>query len=600
MSSFFSKKAFTLIEMLLGISIFLIIALATYQTYVQAFQTARISRLKTIAGNILNEQIEIIRNLPYSDVGIIGGIPSGKINQNQTIVRNEINFDINTVIRNIDDPFDGLIGEDPNDLSPADYKLIEVKITCPSVNSFGTVYFNTTVAPKALETASTNGALFVEAMDSFGQHISGADIHIENNFENPSIIINETTDNNGLLQLIDVIPGVEAYEITISKLGYSIGQTYPSGDAGNPNPIKLHANVALQTKTSVSFLIDKLSTLNIYTTTDTCAPVSDKGFDMHGAKLIGAEPNVLKYNATHTTDENGAKILNDFESDMYTIIFNDVNHDLAGSIPLNPLFLNPDSVQDWLLIVAPKNPLSLMVTVKDASVQLPLSGAAVKIEIAGIFEETLITGRGFMRQTDWSLGSGQTNFVDSQKYFSDDGNVEIIDPAGEARLLKILENYANQGELISSTFDTGSPSNFYNISWMPMGQPPEAGDDSVRFQLASNNDQTTWNFLGHDGTADTYYTLADNNINSIHNGDRYFRYKLFLQTINSGYTPNIAEVAVTFTSNCIPPGQVLFTGLTAGTYALTVSKSGYETSTFSELVISNNWDSVDMSLMLEP
>ena len=106
-----------------------------------------------------------------------------------------------------------------------------------------------------------------------------------------------------------------------------------------------------------------------------------------------------------------------------------------------------------------------------------------------------------------------------------------------------------------------------------------AGTDPVRFQIATNTDNATWNFPGPDGTDATYYTLSNTNINSVHTNDRYLRYKLFLQTVYPIVTPNISDIAVSFTSACVPPGQVAFRGLANGSYTLTVSKSGYQTAT---------------------
>ena len=84
-------------------------------------------------------------------------------------------------------------------------------------------------------------------------------------------------------------------------------------------------------------------------------------------------------------------------------------------------------------------------------------------------------------------------------------------------------------------------------------------------------------FRSPDGTASTYYNISDADINSIHDGDRYFRYKLFLQTINTNFTPNLSEVSFTFTSGCVPPGQVLFKNMESGTYLLIASSTGYAT-----------------------
>ena len=147
-----------------------------------------------------------------------------------------------------------------------------------------------------------------------------------------------------------------------------------------------------------------------------------------------------------------------------------------------------------------------------------------------------MTGRGYLEQTDWS-GNG-------------DGNIDTNSPAGELKLKKVLGHYVLFGILTSSIFDTGTSSNFNNIVWTPTDQPPQTGVDSVKFQLATSPDNTattTWQYLGPDGTSGTYYTISNNNINSLHNGDRYFRYKVFLSTEADNKTPNVASIAVTYT-----------------------------------------------------
>lgn len=587
-------KGFSLVEILIGIFVFLIIGFSVYEAYSLIFDVVRTSRLKITATALTNEQAEIIRNLPYSDVGIIAGIPNGKIPANQTLNRNDTEFQVKTTIRSIDDPFDGTLGGNPNDLSPADYRLVEIQISCVSCKNFKPLSFTTRVSPKNLETASTNGALFIQVFDANGQSLPGADVHIENNQIFPAIVLDDTTNNNGVLQIVDASPGVEAYEITVSKSGYSTDRTYLVGDPANPNPLKPHATVVIQQVTQISFSIDKLSTFNISSVTKLCVPVPNIDFRLQGSRLIGTNPDVFKYEQNHQTDNNGLLTIQNLEWDNYNLSFNDDSYDLAGSVPLVPINLAPNSTQNLQLIVTLKNPLSTLVTVKDSSTQLPLSDASVRLEKVG-YDNTLITGRGFMRQTDWSGGGNQDDFINPTMYFNSDGNIETDNPAGEIRLKDILGEYAESGYLISSTFDTAAASNFYQLSWQPQSQPPEAGGNSVRFQIATNNDKTTWNFVGPGANADDFYTLSDSNITSEHNGNRYLRYKAYLETANTDFTPNISDVSFTFSSSCFPPGQVIFDGLASDTYTLTVSKNGYLTFT-DTIDILSSWQQQEVIL----
>ncbi|MFA5095582.1 MAG: prepilin-type N-terminal cleavage/methylation domain-containing protein [Candidatus Paceibacterota bacterium] len=108
-------RGFTLIEILVGTAVFILVALAAYQSFGVLMNSVSVSRAKIAATAIANEKFEIIRNLPYQDVGIIGGLPAGKITRTENVLRDNYSFTIVTSIRSIDDPFDGTIDGIPND-----------------------------------------------------------------------------------------------------------------------------------------------------------------------------------------------------------------------------------------------------------------------------------------------------------------------------------------------------------------------------------------------------------------------------------------------------------------------------------------------------
>ena len=589
-------RGITLIEVIVATTIFLMIALALYEAFSNVIRVARVSQNKVTATALANEQIEIIRNLSYEDVGIQGGLPNGSIPHIQTLTRDGIEFTITTVIRNIDDPFDGQIGSSTkNDLSPSDYRLAELSIDCVLCKDFTPMAFTSHIGPRGLETSSTNGALFIHVFDAAGQAIQGADVHIENNVATSSFVIDETTNNDGYVQIIDAPPGINAYEISVSKPGYSSERTYTIGDVANPNPAKPHATVVSQQLSQVSFSIDKISEFEVTSMTDTCTPVGNIDFSLTGEKSIGTIPDIIKFSQTYVTSGAGQETISNLEWDTYHLDITDGSYDLGGTIPSLPFTLNPDTHQNVSLVVVPKNPHTLLVTVKDVGTNLPISGATVRLEKSG-YDVTHMTGRGYMSQTDWSGGSGQGIYTDTTEYFADDGHIENVNPVGQVQLKETFGAFAGNGTLTSSTFDTGTSSSFQQILLQPQSQPPETGADSVRVQVATNNDQATWDFKGPDGTAGTYYDVTSTDINAVHTGDRYLRYQLSLSTASSTWTPTVSDVAFTFTSNCIPPGQVLFTGITAGTYTMTVTSSGYQVYTKS-ITVSNDWTHDEVLLL---
>jgi prepilin-type N-terminal cleavage/methylation domain-containing protein len=143
-----TNKGFTLIETLVGTAIFLLLVISVYQAYLVTIQVIRTAQIKITATALANEQLEIMRNMPYTDIGIIDGLPSGKILADQKLIRNNQEFTVKTTINSIDDPFDGTMSGIPNDSSPADYKLVEVEIICASCKKPSTLTLATYIAPQ--------------------------------------------------------------------------------------------------------------------------------------------------------------------------------------------------------------------------------------------------------------------------------------------------------------------------------------------------------------------------------------------------------------------------------------------------------------------
>lgn len=594
------QSGFTLIEVLIAVAIFLMISVGIYDGYTAVTKVVSAARVKTNAMLLSNEQIEIVRNMPYSDVGIVDGIPNGKIEREKNFTRGGMNFKIITSVRNIDDPFDGVLGSTTkNDLAPADYKQVSLDIKCLGCVNFPVFRVTTTVAPKNLEMATNNGALFVKVFDSNGNPVSAANVHIENNLLSPAVSLNETTNNNGEFQLIDVPPGNYAYEITVSKTGYSTSRTYEPGVGGNVNPTTPHSTVLAETVTQVSFSIDRLSTINFITQRNNCETVSGATFHLSGSKTIGTNPVILKLDQDITTDGSGTKTLNDLEWDTYNFSFSESSpYSLSGSLPFSPVAVVAGATQNITLTVTDNNPRNLLISVKDNNSKLPLDDAQVMIN-GGLGDKIALTSRGFVEQTDWSGGPGQDIISDSTKFYSTDSGIDWSGAAGELRLASSFGSYQSSGYLVSSVFDSGSASStFYSISWDPSSQATSTGAESVKFQIATSNESatTSWDYLGPDGTAGSFYTVTNTNINSVNNYKRYIRYKIFLSTEDSNFTPNVSNVSITYGTECMPFGQVFFSGLSSSTYSVLVSRSGYQD--FSGTVdVSQNWQQKEVEML---
>ena len=563
-----SNAGTSLIDLIISIGILAVLFGGIYLVYFSIITAIANVNVRSAAATAISQELEMVRNLPYDSVGTAAGIPSGVIPQTQTVSVENYQFLLTTTVRNIDDPFDGTLGGSPNDTAPDDYKLVAVDATCPICNDGIDVEITTTVAPKNLESATQNGSLFLYAVDANGDPISGVTMEVKNASVTPSIDLTDTTNVSGVLELVGVPTSTQAYSVVATKGGYSSDQTY-SATVSNPNPSKLPLTVAAQTVTAATFSIDQLSQLNVYASDDRCVPIGGQSFSMFGTKLIGTSPNVLKFSTSSATNASGTKNFPSMEWDTYTLQLSNAAENVLGTLPLDPITINPSSTASLRLILQPAQNPALLVTVVDSASGNGIANASTTITKGG-FSETLTTDHATISQTDWS---GQNASGTS----SQSGVDAVSEPGQVTLLVNASGTYATGtiGWLVSNAFDLGGSSSSINsISWGPSSQPPGTGSDSLEFQVAGNNDNTTWSFIGPDGTADTYFT-GPGPLPASLAGDRYFRYEAYFSTQDPGFTPELDNVTFDFSADCVPPAQVLFTSLGQGTYTVSASAANY-------------------------
>ena len=111
---------------------------------------------------------------------------------------------------------------------------------------------------------------------------------------------------------------------------------------------------------------------------------------------------------------------------------------------------------------------------------------------------------------------------------------------GEVELAAGTPAYQTSGTFESSTFDAGANASL-NYLTFTIDQP--AGTN-LKFQIAANSDNATWNYIGPDGTNSTYFTAAAS-IPLSAAGARYFRYKAFLAGDGTA-TPVLSNVTLNY------------------------------------------------------
>ncbi len=475
-------------------------------------------------------------------------------------------------------------GSAPFDTAPADHKIVEVEVDCPTCFNFVPISFTTWVSPQNLEASTKNGSLFITVFDANGIVVPDADVLVKNMSTTPTITINDSTGMNGILQLIDIPTSTNAYQIFVSKSGYSSAQTY-SVSSTNTNPTPPHATVASQQVTAISFAIDRVSEIDVKTQNQFCVGVPSVTLSQSGSKLIGTNPNIVKYsNRMFTTDSNGVAARTGLEWDSYSFLGADAAYDFAGTSPLIPMFINPHAINPLSVLVTPKaSSSSLLVTTLNTQGG-PIKGVSVSLSKTGFTTLTKLTGENMFTTTDWS----------SSTYTSQDGTIDTESVPGQIMLKSINGSYptSSNSYLISNTIDFGTSTiGYHQLSWsssIPSGT-------SIKFQIATSNDSSSLtNFLGPNSTNQDYYNVSPYWIWGGANDKRYMRYKLFMNTTNQTVTPQLNDLSIAFDSSCVPSGQALFQNLGSGTYTVTAALYGYQTTTTSTAVVGSGWQGVTL------
>lgn len=254
-----NKAGFTFIQTLVGIGVLMVIIVGLYAMFQLGMKIAAQNKARVTATALASQRIETFRNLPYDQVGTIGGIPSGVVPETEIFTRNEIEFTVKTTINYVDDPFDGVA---PDDEVPNDYKRVKVKTTWPGFIG-GEVVLITDITPQGLESEQGGGNLLISVFNALGEPVNQADIHLVNTEVEPAIDANYQTNDQGQFLVAGAPSSTNAYQISVAKNSYSSERTYGSEEVANPD--KPHATVLPGKLTQISFSIDLLGSILVKT-----------------------------------------------------------------------------------------------------------------------------------------------------------------------------------------------------------------------------------------------------------------------------------------------------------------------------------------------
>jgi hypothetical protein len=371
----------TLVEAIVSIAIFAVVSVSLYTLITLGVQLVRDDQARLDAVALAQSTIEQLHNVPYDDIGTVGGIPTGTFEQSHTEIHNNTTYTVALDIRYVDDPFDGSA---PTDTISTDYKQIRVSVTWEGQYIAKPVVLLTTISPEGLESNGGGGTLWIEAYTASASPISNATVRITNPSVIPAVDITSATDSNGRFLLPGTPASVQGYQIVISKSGYAPTQTYTVDSETNPNPEPGDQTVTEGGITTKVFYIDRHSDLTIHIQ-DATSGVATSGLPIRlmGAKRIGTAldgSDIPKYDEALTTDANGDISVNDIEYDTYRIVIDDsaTGYDIAGTPTPLPFVLAPNTAGAITLHTASNADNTLLVTVQNES-ETALEGASVRI-----------------------------------------------------------------------------------------------------------------------------------------------------------------------------------------------------------------------------
>lgn len=415
-------KGFSLVEVLIVMFIVAVVFTTFYTTATVGTKYIIDSKNRLGAVAFLNEKVEIVRNLKYDDVGINGGIPNGKIPQDEDVSANGRMFHVHNFVQYIDDALDGQF---PADTIPNDYKLAKVTVSWKDTNGNNKEISSIArFVPAGLETSAGGAPLAINVKGSDGTAVSQAQVHIINNAVAPALNFTVQTDNTGHIMLPAAPESLSGYQISVSKNGYETVATQisPSLDYKGDSyvPIYTHGTVLLSTLNMYDYIQDKLSKLTVKASDYKSNPIGNIAFDIDGGKVLGLDAtnaNVYNMHDSSTTDVlTGQKEYPAASPGNYTInITTTAQYEIAEYLPkISPVAVVPGTEFLYEAKLADKSVNGILVTVLDSVSNSPVLDAKVSFRDnsnADVFVGKSVSANGIMYYPDSAVSLSSGNYI---------------------------------------------------------------------------------------------------------------------------------------------------------------------------------------------
>lgn len=384
--------------------LFTLITLVFFQTFAYGIALIQQSKYRLGAISLANQRMEIIRSLDYDNIGTVSGIPSGDLVEDETVQVSNALFQVHTFVQYADDSYDGTLSGSPNDLIPNDYKRVRVEVAWGGETEAEKVVLFSTFAPPGVEQSAGGGILSINILDSQGNGLSGATVHITNSSVAPAVDVTTTTDATGNLFLVGAPANTQGYHVTFSKTGYFGSASYAPYPTTAFIPVDVHASVVDAAVNQASFVMDQSSTIELRTVDPFGNAVPDIDYRIDGGRQIGTESGtgvlVYEFGEDAATDTSGER---DYASRSYgsyawTLDAGETNYTFVGLSPESTVGENlftvlPNVTEQIQMVLADEAVNAALFTVTSSTDGTPVSGATVRLTNATLlYDETVTVG----------------------------------------------------------------------------------------------------------------------------------------------------------------------------------------------------------------
>ncbi|MFO7807673.1 MAG: carboxypeptidase-like regulatory domain-containing protein [Candidatus Moraniibacteriota bacterium] len=386
-----NEKGVSIIEALVSIAVISFVTVSIYLALSGAVKNMGEAKHRTGAIALANEKMEILRSLPYEEVGVIGGIVDGPVVAQEEVNKNGFKYTVKTDVRYVDDPFDGTGDEDS---VSTDYKKAQVTVEWQALEEQESVEFFSIFVPDGIENNAGGGTLAINTINASGEIVPDAQVILDSLEDSPEIYYTAETNASGSLTLQGVPE--QSYRISLSKSDFEDVSTYPNPPESSFNPVNSDVIIEEGDFYSKDFIINKtgnlkIRALDIYDE----SIVEDLEVHLEGGKKIGNSPTTYNLNDTSSTDSSGEidygevspgpyEILNagELETSIYKYIGTSDEVDFSVASEEDKMIT---------LLFAEKEKPSLLVDVFEQDTEDPISGVSVNLTSTEM-DQTITTG----------------------------------------------------------------------------------------------------------------------------------------------------------------------------------------------------------------